>query len=57
MVSGETVTPSSSWKAAKGTWPVLKEITDKLTAISTVVAEQNSVFGHHCQMVLLNDSF
>ena len=57
MVSGETVTPSSSWKAAKGTWPVLNEITDKLTAISTVVAEQNSVFGHHCQMVLLNDSF
>ena len=32
-----------SWNLAKGTWPELKEITAKLTAISTVVAEQNSL--------------
>ena len=57
MVSDESMTSSPSWRAAKGTWPVLKEITAKLAAITTVVAEQNSVFGHHCQMVLLNDLF
>ena len=30
-----------SWNLAKETWPELKEITAKLTTISTMVAEQN----------------
>ena len=37
----------------EGNLAELKEITAKLTAISTVVAEQNSVFGQRCQI----DSF
>ncbi len=40
---GETVTSNLSWNLAKGTWPELKEIIAKLTTISTVVAEKNSL--------------
>ena len=51
------MTSNLFWSLAKGTWPESKEITAKLTAISTVVAEQNSVFRQRCQIELLNDSF
>ena len=37
------MTSNLSWNLAKGNWPYLKEITAKLTAISTVVVEQNSL--------------
>ena len=42
LVREETVTSNLSWNLVKGTWPELKEVTAKLSAISTRVAEQNS---------------